>query len=59
PLAKVDLGVMAIGVNPVTPTKRREGLRDVPVSFADCRFEPGDYLYADENGIVVARRALM
>jgi regulator of ribonuclease activity A len=57
-LARVDIGVLAIGVNPWQPAKRREGLRDVPVTFADVRFEPGEWLYADEDGLVVAHERL-
>jgi regulator of ribonuclease activity A len=57
-LAKVDLGVMAIGVNPVQPGKKRVGARDVPVTFADVRFLPGEYLYCDEDGVVVAAHRL-
>ena len=57
-LAKVDLGVMAIGVNPVTPGKRRVGARDVAVTFGDVRFVPGEYVYCDEDGVVVAAERL-
>jgi regulator of ribonuclease activity A len=57
-LARVDIGVLATGVNPWQPAKRREGLRDVPVTFADVRFEPGEWLYADEDGLVVAHERL-
>lgn len=53
-LAKVDLGVIAIGVNPVTPGKRRVGARDVAVTFGDVRFAPGEYAYCDEDGVVIA-----
>lgn len=51
-LGKVDFGVMAIGVNPVTPGKRRVGERDSPVSFGDVRFILDDYVYRDEDGAV-------
>ena len=57
-LAKVDIGVLAIGVNPWQPSKRGEGVRDVAVTFADVRFAPGEWLYADEDGIVVCERQL-
>lgn len=57
-LAKVDLGVMAIGVNPVTPGKRRVGARDVAVTFGDVCFAPSEYVYCDEDGIVVATERL-
>ncbi|HSD40570.1 MAG TPA: ribonuclease E activity regulator RraA [Burkholderiales bacterium] len=57
-LAKVELGVMAIGVNPVTPGKRRVGARDLAVTFGDVRFVPGEYVYCDEDGVVVAAERL-
>ena len=57
-LAKVDLGVMALGVNPVTPGKRRVGARDVAVTFGDVRFVPGEYAYCDEDGVVIATERL-
>lgn len=57
-LATIDLGVKAINCIPVKTDKRGEGQRDVPVSFAGVRIEPGQYLYADTNGVVVANRNL-
>jgi regulator of ribonuclease activity A len=36
------------------PTDRRDqGLRDVPVQIEGVWVRPGDWLYADEDGIVV------
>lgn len=57
-LAKVDIGVLAIGVNPWQPGKRREGTRDIPVTFADVRFIPGEWIYADEDGVVITSEPL-
>lgn len=57
-LAKVDLGVMAIGVNPVTPGKRRVGARDIPVAFGDVRFVPGEFAFCDEDGVLIAAERL-
>jgi regulator of ribonuclease activity A len=38
--------------------KRGEGQRDVNVTFAGATIRPGNYLYADANGVVVATRNL-
>ena len=57
-LETIDLGVKALGACPVKTDKRGEGQRDVPLRFAGAQFEPGQYLYADANGIVVAHRKL-
>jgi regulator of ribonuclease activity A len=58
-LAQMPIGVRALGTLPLKTDKRGEGQRDLPVHFAGARFQPGDWLFADEDGIVVARRPLM
>lgn len=57
-LAQIPIGVRALGTLPVKTDKRGEGQRDLPVRFAGAHFRPGDWVYADEDGIIVARRAL-
>lgn len=32
----------------------QKGEQGVPVEFAGLRFQPGQYVYADEDGIVVS-----
>lgn len=57
-LRTIELGVKALGVHPVKTDKRGEGQLGIDVEFAGVRFHAGDHLYADENGVVVARRDL-
>jgi regulator of ribonuclease activity A len=57
-LKTIDLGVRALNCHPLKSKKRNEGQLNVPVRFAGVDFEPGQTLYADENGIVVAREKL-
>jgi regulator of ribonuclease activity A len=57
-LAKLDIGVKALGSNPRKSAKEGLGEVDVPVSFGGVRFEPGAHLYSDEDGIVVAASAV-
>ena len=57
-LKSMDLGVRALNCYPLKSNKRNEGQLNVPVRFAGVNFEPGQYLYADENGIVVANEEL-
>ena len=57
-LATLDLGVKALAACPVRTDKRGEGQRDVPLRFAGVLMEPGYYLYADANGIIVAKQKL-
>jgi len=57
-LETIDLGIKALAACPVKTDKRGEGQRDVPLRFAGAQLEPGQFLYADANGIIVARQAL-
>ena len=57
-LKGMDLGVRAINSYPRKSTKRGEGQLNVSTRFAGVGFEPGQYLYADANGVVVAERKL-
>ena len=53
-LAELPLGVMALAAVPRRSEKRDHGERDVGVRFAGTTFHPGDYLYADEDGLIVS-----
>lgn len=57
-LAELDIGVMALGVIPLKTEKKGLGSRNVTVHFANVTFTPGHFLYADDNGLIVAPRAL-
>lgn len=57
-ISAMPLGVRALGTLPMKTDKRGEGQRDLPVRFAGVTFRNGDWVYADEDGIVVARREL-
>lgn len=57
-LAKIDLGIKALGVNPAKSVKRGEGAVDVVVHFRGARFEPGQWVYCDENGVLVSPKEL-
>ena len=57
-LETIDLGIKALAACPVRTDKRGEGQLDVPLRFAGAPMEPGGYLYADANGVVIARHKL-
>ncbi len=52
------IGVLAIASCPKKSTKRGLGDRGYPVHFAGVDFHPGDYAYADADGLIVAGRDL-
>lgn len=57
-LRTLDLGVQALGSIPVRTEKRGLGDQDVPLAFGGISIRPGDFLYADLNGVVVSETAL-
>ena len=57
-MAASQTGIRALASLPLPTEKRNEGQRDVAVQIQGVWVLPGDWLYADEDGIVVADRAL-
>jgi len=58
-IGQLPLGVWALGTHPRKTVKRGVGDRDIPVTFGGVTFTPGHYVYADEDGVIVAPRALI
>lgn len=50
----MDIGIRALGTHPLKSKKRGIGEKELPVNFACTEFKSGYYLYADEDGILVA-----
>ena len=58
-IAQMAVGVKALATCPQKTEKRGLGERDLDVAFAEVIFRPGDYLYADADGLLVADRPLI
>ena len=54
-----DIGVQALGTHPMKTAKKGIGETQIPVTFGGVTFNPGHYVYADNNGIVVASQPLL
>ncbi len=52
-LAQCDVGIRALALMPLPTEKRSEGQRDVAVQVQGAWVRPGDWLYADADGIVL------
>ncbi len=57
-LGELQLGVLALATHPRRSEKRGHGERDVGVRFAGVTFHPGDWVYADEDGLLVSGERL-
>jgi len=53
PVALYALGTCSRKFIPVT-----QGKRDIPLSFGGVDFRPGDYVYADRDGVIVTEKPL-
>ncbi|MCQ9379357.1 ribonuclease E activity regulator RraA [Methyloversatilis sp. XJ19-49] len=58
-ISQMNIGVMALGTHPLKTVKRNEGQSDITISFGGIDFVPGHYLYADGDGVIVSKRALI
>ena len=52
-LAAFDIGIRALASMPLPPHKLQQGERDVPVRVQGVWVRPGEWLVADEDGIVI------
>lgn len=53
------VGVMAMGTIPRKTCKRGEGRVNIALDVAGLKAKPGDYLYADSNGIILSEKPLL
>ena len=58
-LATLPLGVQALASHPMKTEKRGLGDVGLPLAFAGLSITPGDWIYADANGVIVAKAPLL
>jgi regulator of ribonuclease activity A len=52
------VGIRALAAMPLPTERKQDGLRDLAVQIQGAWVRPGDWLYADEDGIVVSDHPL-
>jgi len=57
-LAQCDVGIMALATHPQRSARDGVGKRDVVVHIAGIAVAPGDWLYADADGVLVAKQKI-
>jgi regulator of ribonuclease activity A len=58
-LATHQVGIRALAGMPLPTERRHEGQRDLAVQIQGVWVRPGDWLYADADGIVISSRPLV
>ena len=49
----MPIGIRALGVCPLKSVKKGIGKRNINVSFSNVKFNPNEYIYADEDVVIV------
>jgi len=57
-IMETELGVQALATNPLKTDKKGLGELNVEVKFGGVVFVPGQYVYADNNGVIVSPEPL-
>ena len=57
-LSTLDIGVQALGTMPIRSEKKNLGQIGVDISFGGLTFSSGDYVYADNNGLLLSKKEL-
>jgi regulator of ribonuclease activity A len=57
-LAQLDLGVQALAAIPQKSNRKGAGETGLSLNFGGVSIEPGNYIYADNNGILVSAEQL-
>jgi len=58
-LAVLDVGIRALASVPLPTERKNQGLKNVPVQIQGVWVHPGDWLYADADGMVISARPLV
>ncbi|MFB6469482.1 ribonuclease E activity regulator RraA [Cytobacillus sp. Hz8] len=57
-LAETDTGILAIGSTPLKSVKKGQGENEVILRFGGVEWKPGEYVYADEDGVILSEKPL-
>lgn len=58
-IAKLPIGLKALGTYPISNTTENEWQENVGVQFAGINFWPDQFIYSDEDGIITSKVALL
>ena len=58
-IALMDIGIKALATIPTRGSSEGKGELNVEVEFLGAVFRPGEYLYSDEDGILLSADALL
>ena len=57
-LSTLDIGVQALGTVPIRSEKKNQGKLGVDLTFGGLTFSRGNFVYADNNGLLLSKTEL-
>ena len=56
---QMDIAIKAINTSPVKSIKRNIGKINIPVNFSGVAFIPGQFVYSDNDGVLISKKTLL
>ncbi len=57
-IAALDIGIQALNSMPIKSVRQGRGDLNIDISFGGVTFRPGEFVYADNNGVIISPRSL-
>ena len=54
----IDVGLFAIGTCPLRNFEKTDSYREIELNFEGVTFNNGDYIYADNDGVIISKTKL-
>lgn len=58
-IKNIEVGLFAIGTCPLRNFEKTESCRDIEINFEGVTFNSGDYVYADNDGVIFSKEKLI
>lgn len=56
---QMHIAIKAINTGPVKSIKRNIGKMNIPVNFSGVTFIPGQFVYSDNDGVLISKKSLL
>ncbi len=57
-ISTLDIGIQALNSMPIRSVRENRGELNIEISFGGVTFKPGEYVYADNNGVIISPQSL-
>ncbi len=57
-LKNINIGILALGTMPNRSVKEGKGERNISLQFGQVEWKPNEYVYVDEDGVIISEKSL-